>query len=105
MTVGNFTRYPTYNGSNLLDFFAYGNETTANYFWLLMIIMAYIIIFMTVSKNRGTKDAFGITSFICGIFAILLWAGGLLIESHMIIFVLLLLISIVLLWQRGDNEM
>jgi uncharacterized membrane protein len=102
--VGNFTRYAVYNGSDLLDMFRYGNIVTGDLFGIVIVFMAFLVIFMTVGRTRSSKDAFAVSSFTCAIFAILLWIGQVLKESFMIVFVLLLLVGIVTLWMRGDNE-
>jgi hypothetical protein len=102
---GNFTNYVVYNGSTLQELGTYMNTVTVGVFWFAMLWLSYAIIFISVSKTRPTKDAFAISSWLTGILSVFVWGIGWITEYMMIVFALLMLISLILLWTRGEYEM
>jgi uncharacterized membrane protein YhaH (DUF805 family) len=101
---GNFTNYPTLNGSELIDLFRHGNSVTGGYFWIVILAMTYFVLFVTLMRIRPLRDSFAVTSWITGIFAMLLWALQLIGGNIMMVFALLMIVGLIAIWMRGENE-
>jgi hypothetical protein len=71
--------YATLNITSVTDFFAYPNTVTDNWFWTIMLIVFWIVIFITVynsendtARTKATSKAFAAASLPVGILSVLM---------------------------------
>lgn len=93
-----WTQYDTPNIHNVSGLVSYSNSTTFNFFWPIILLLYFIIVFLTVSKMWGSRIAFAVSGWTTAIFAILLWSGGWLGDGYMLLCVLIAAISLFMLW-------
>ena len=93
-----FTQYDTPNIHNVSGLVSYSNDVTFAFFWPVILLLYFIIIFITVSRMWGSRIAFAVSGWTTAVFSILLWVGGWLGDGYMLLFVFIAAISLFVLW-------
>lgn len=90
------------NLTGLVDVFRYANTNTTGWFGILILLITFIIVFMSVKSRFTTSRTLSSASFITLIVAILLRVLTLIGNFPFIVCVMLVFISIIYL--RFDQE-
>jgi len=92
--------------SNLTGLYSLGiyvNSITSGYFWTMIMVAIYGVLFFSM-KGYGTERAFGYSSFVGGVLAILLFTIGFIPVSVLVFAILLAGLGIVALKLSNSRE-
>ena len=99
--------YPDNNLSSLFGFMQYANTLVSpdGFAWLgvMILVIVYFVSFLS-TKNFSTERAFGFSTFLGFIVALLLRFLGLINDNIFAISVILLVISIIMLMRERNVE-
>lgn len=90
---------PTINGSRgLVDLAQYGNTVTGNLFGLFLVIMIFLVFFITIRNRRPNEEAFVVAGFITALSSIFLYLMDLISESIVAGVLVIFFVSLLLLY-------
>jgi hypothetical protein len=90
-------------GNYTYEMVKYVNTATSGLFWNL-ILMSVLIAALGILLNRGAgkEESFALVSFLGVIFSGLFYALQLVWSGLIFLFVIMFVVSVILLWKRGD---
>ena len=95
--------YPS-NMTGVFDLASWANIVTGGWFWTFILFALFVILFMSL-KIYSTERAFGASSFIISIIAIMLYSIGLLKNSLILIVAIVIGAGgLVALWATNHKE-
>lgn len=91
------------NSQNLLDLAIASNQLTNNVLFLFITIAMFIVLTLLL-VNRGILAAISTSSFITGITGILLILSGLISETFLVYYVVVMALAIAAAFVAGKGE-
>ena len=90
-------------GDNLLDIMVAADQLSGNIFFLLVSIALFVILLVSM-VNRGFLPAFATSSFITGIAGILLVLAGLISQSYLVYYIVIMALAVAAAFVAGKGE-
>lgn len=85
------------NVTSILDVFNYANTVTNFIFWQLMLLVIFIVTFVSLRSKNSTEQSFSAAGFLTGVIGIFMYSVGIVQELPLIVSIILIIGSFVAL--------